>query len=105
MNILFKTNRLRKTCESIAEAKIAYGSDQAYRLILRITQLQAADDLEDIGRLPQVRLHRLKGSRKNQFAIDLIHPYRLVFGPVNEFDINDHRSIKSIRILEVKDYH
>lgn len=40
----------------------------------------------------------LKGDRKGQYAMDLIHPYRLVFEKIG----ND---IQVANIMEIVDYH
>ena len=44
------------------------------------------------------RCHLLKGDRKNQYAVDLIHPYRLVFEKKGN-------EIQIAFILEIVDYH
>ena len=42
--------------------------------------------------------HPLKGNRKNQFAVDLVHPYRLVFEKKGT-------EIQIANIIEIIDYH
>ena len=44
------------------------------------------------------RCHPLKGNRKNQYAVDLVHPYRLVFEKVED-------QIQIVSITEIIDYH
>ena len=44
------------------------------------------------------RCHPLKGSRKNQYAVDLIHPKRLVFIKIGS-------EIQIANIIEIVDYH
>lgn len=44
------------------------------------------------------RCHPLKGNRKEHYAVDLIHPYRLVFKKLG----ND---IQIAYIVEIVDYH
>jgi proteic killer suppression protein len=64
-----------------------------------------------MGLLPQVRCHELKGDRKGTLAVDLEHPYRLVFEPANEPVPRksdgglDWTNITAIRVLAVEDYH
>ena len=42
--------------------------------------------------------HPLKNNRKNQYAVDLVHPNRLVFEKVKE-------EIQVVKIIEIVDYH
>ena len=44
------------------------------------------------------RCHMLKGKRKTQYAVDLGHPFRLVFELVE-------KDPAMIRIVEIEDYH
>lgn len=77
------------------------------KLTLRIGELLAATSLLDIAYIPAARLHRLKGARADEYAVDLVHPFRLVFTPILEKgeNINELNSIKIVRIEEVTDYH
>ena len=56
-------------------------------------------------------MHQLKGNRDEQFAVDLVHPYRLVFEPNHDplprkedGGINLEQ-VTAIKIMEVVDYH
>lgn len=51
--------------------------------------LDTAFEIEDLGR-PSFRLHRLKGNRKGQFAVDVQGPWRIVFRfeDGNAYDVN-----------------
>lgn len=44
------------------------------------------------------RCHMLKGDRQNQYAMDLIHPHRLVFGKIGD-------EIQVVKIMEIVNYH
>lgn len=61
----------------------------------------------DIRAIPSARLHRLRGARSEEYAVDLVHPYRLVFRPVLEDGVAIHalNRINIVRIEEVTDYH
>ena len=54
------------------------GLDQQ-RARLRLSQLDAAKTLEDLGHLHSVGLHKLSGGRSGQWAITINGPWRLVF--------------------------
>ena len=51
--------------------------------------------------------HDLDGDRNGEFAVTLVHPFRLIFKPI--FDgsgsKNDLSSINVVKIEEVIDYH
>ena len=57
------------------------------------------------------RLHELSGQRRNQFAVDLAHPYQLVFlpnhKPLPKRDTGgiDATRVTSITVVEIVDYH
>jgi proteic killer suppression protein len=61
--------------------------------------------------LPQVRCHELKGDKQGTLAVDLGHPYRLIFEPaINPIPRKsdgglDWSQVTAIRVLTVEDYH
>jgi proteic killer suppression protein len=73
--------------------------------------MAAASTLAVLGTLPQARCHELAGDRKGQLAVDLKHPYRLVFRPANNpVPLKpdgglDWAKVTAVTILEVVDYH
>ncbi|NLK73126.1 MAG: hypothetical protein GX285_08935 [Clostridiales bacterium] len=107
MNVEFKSKKLRKQCEDPKIAQKEFGIEMANILTQRVGELIAATSLLDIRNIPSARLHKLQGDRCNEYAVDLVHPFRLVFKPVlkRKDDINDLKSIDSICIEEVVDYH
>ena len=60
--------------------------------------------------LPPNRRHQLSGDRAGQYAVDLPHPYRLIFEPTDTSvqeaggGINTD-AVTAITIIEVTDYH
>ena len=79
--------------------------------MMRIAVLKAAPCLADVPVIKPDRMHELSGSRKGSFAVDLKHPFRMVFEPAEEplpkkedggIDLD---KVISIRILSVEDYH
>lgn len=107
MIIEFKSAKIKKQCEDPKLAQKEYGSQIGNKLTQRVIELHRAKNLLDIKKLPAARLHRLEGLRSDEYAVDLVHPFRLVFKPVleNEGDINKLESISIVRIEEVIDYH
>lgn len=107
VDIYFKTNKLKRIFESnnpngLLESK--YGPDMAEIINLRMALLVAAPSLNEIPHNPPVRRHKLKGKRKDSFAVNLDNRTRLIFKPDNT-KISDLRDITSIIILSVEDYH
>lgn len=110
MVIVFKTARLQKECCDRKTGRKVHGPDRAKRVGKRLDDLRAAATLEVMRSLPG-RCHELTGDRAGQLAIDLDHPYRLIFepadNPVPRKDDGglDWSKVTSIRILEICDYH
>ena len=82
------------------------------RIILtRLGTLARADTLAMIPNAPPERLHLLAGRRQMQYAVDLAHPYRLIFSPADtpiplkEDGGIDLAQVTAIAIIEVIDYH
>lgn len=77
----------------------------------RLAVLKNARTLADVPSTPPERCHPLKAEREGQYAVDLVHPRRLVFAPSHEpvprkddggIDLD---KVASIIIIEVVDYH
>jgi proteic killer suppression protein len=110
VDILYKNGKLAKVFNSESQLKQKYG-DRAKFLKRRLYEMSAAGSLEELRSLPQARCHELKENRKGTLAVDVGHPYRLVFEPANDpiprkLDGGlDWTKVTAIRILEVEDYH
>ena len=76
----------------------------------RLAVLSAAPNLAVVPTDKPVRRHLLKGNRAGQFAVDLVHPRRLVFKPnapvprLRDGGIDTER-VTAISIIDVVDYH
>ena len=77
----------------------------------RLAVLNNAGTLAMAPTTPPLRRHLLSGGREGQYAVDLVHPHRLVFEPTHDpiprtpdggIDIN---RVTAITIMEVVDYH
>lgn len=69
--------------------------------------LKAAINLAEVPTIKPDRCHQLIGNRKDEFAVDLKHPFRLIFKPKlnSPNEKNDLTLITEIIILEVENYH
>ncbi|MCY3956092.1 MAG: hypothetical protein OXF47_08885 [Nitrospira sp.] len=82
----------------------------ARTIMTRLAVLREAPTLSMVPTLPPNRRHQLHGKRVGQYAVDLIHPYRLIFEPVDtparkaggEMNTDE---VTAIMIIEVIDYH
>ena len=98
MEVTYKNKKLEAICENYSKAVKAYGEDIASRIHLRIDQIKSSESVEFMMTYSIGRCHKLKHDRAGTYAVDLTHPYRLVF-EVKEDEI------QIANILEVVDYH
>lgn len=111
MDIAFRTRKLEKTFNSAGELQKAYGARMAKAIMIRLAVLKAARTLARVPTTPPDRRHQLRGDRGEQFAVDLVHPRRLVFEPNHDplprkddggIDVDQ---VTAITIIDVIDYH
>ena len=111
MDISFRTRRLERTFNSERELNRAYGGRTARTIMMRLAVLKNARVLSLVPTSRPDRLHQLIGNRRGQFAVDLAHPYRLIFVPnhdpvpLREDGGIDRDRVNAITIIEVVDYH
>ena len=79
MEVTFRTRKLQRQYERSAEAIRAYGQQVGRRYIARINLIKHARDIEDVGQLPGLDCHPLKGDREGQCAVTLTGFHRLIF--------------------------
>lgn len=105
MEIRFKDKKMQKLCEQSAKLRAKFGELKAKRILMRLGDLLDAVHLYDVSKLPQTRLHPLLGSRKGQFAVDTVHPYRMILLPCNG-TVEDLHTITEVEIISMnEDYH
>jgi len=111
LDIAFKTRKLEKTFNAAATLQKTFGEREAKVIMMRMAVLKAARSLALVPITPPDRRHQLSGDRHEQFAVDLVHPHRLVFEPNHERLPRkddggiDTEQVTAIMILEVIDYH
>lgn len=98
MQIEYKSRTLERVCTNARIAEKEYGREIAIKIHQRIDQITVSDSVEMLMQFNMGRCHRLKGKRENQYAMDLVHPYRLVFEKRG-------MEIQIVRIIEIVDYH
>ena len=98
MKITYRTKKLEKICTDASQAEKKHGKQMAAKIHQRIDEISAADTVEMMIQFHIGRCHALTGSRQSQYAVDLVHPYRLVFEKQGEL-------IQIANIIEIVDYH
>ena len=113
MDITFSSKKLQK---QLSENKVmvkTHGPRRAALLRVVMAQLRASPNLGVFAPpySPPNRCHELKGNKKGQLSVDLDHPYRLLFKPINdplpmrtEGDL-DWLQVTAIEIRGVEDTH
>ncbi len=88
----WKNARVRRVFES-GNVRGFRGLDRE-KVENRLAALNVAKSLEDLGRLRSVGLHKLKGSRKGQWAMIVNGPWRVCFrfdrGHAHDVEITDY---------------
>ena len=98
MDITYKNKKIEKVCTDAKTAERTYGREMADKIHQRIDEISAADTVEMMIQFRIGRCHPLTQNRKGQYAVDLVHPYRLVFG-------KNGNDIQIANILEIVNYH
>lgn len=111
MDISFKSRKIEREFSDYRVLILKYGQEQAKKIQQRLFELQAAENLETLWTLPQIRAHELKGNLGGQVSLSIKHPYRLLIKP----DYNDppqkedggldRIKITKVKILRVEDTH
>lgn len=100
MIVRYKDRKLEKVCTEYKEAKRKFGIYMADEIMECIKYLESADSVEILIALGFHRCHPLTNNRDTQYALDLRHPYRLIF-----VKNPDDGSVHVVKIIEIVDYH
>ena len=98
MEITYKNKKIQRICTDASAAEKNYGIRMAEKISQRINEISAADTVEMMIQFRIGRCHPLVNNRKGQYAMDLVHPYRLVFKKIGD-------EIQIAQIIEIVDYH
>ena len=98
MEITYKNRRIEKVCTDIKVSDKTYGNEMSNKIQMRRDQITAAETVEEMIQYHIGRCHSLTSNRKGQYAVDLVHPYRLIFEKHGE-------QIQIAHIMEIVDYH
>lgn len=98
MDVKYRNKGIEKVCTNASVAEKKYGSNMAEKIHQRIDQIKAAENVEQMIQFKIGRCHPLHQNREGQYAVDLVHPQRLVFE-------KEGNEIQIANIIEIIDYH
>ncbi len=86
MDITFATKKLMKQLNEGKTMIKVHGPIRAKKLMIVMASLRAVENLGVFAPpySPPNRCHELSGNLKGLLSVDLDHPYRLLFKPVND---------------------
>ena len=98
MEITYKNKKIARICTDAQTAEKYHGREMAEKIHQRVSEIEAADTIDMMIRFRIGRCHPLTQNRRGQYAVDLVHPYRLVFEKKGN-------EIQIAHIIEIVDYH
>ncbi|MFM8320247.1 MAG: type II toxin-antitoxin system RelE/ParE family toxin [Chloroflexota bacterium] len=109
MEFIFKNKDLEKIFLDKRALTHKYGPRMADLFHQRLAEIVAFENLEQLKSLPAPRLHALKGNRKGQFSLDLVHPLRLIIESAVNLPLKtaaaNWSKITKVYIIEIADTH
>ena len=99
LQIEYKNKSLKKVCTIANEAEKKHGQQMAKLIHLRIDQIHSFDSVEMLIQFKVGRCHQLTGNRNGQYAMDLVHPFRLIFKKRGD------EEVQIVRIIDIANYH
>jgi plasmid maintenance system killer protein len=111
VEITFINTKLAKELTDEKTILRNYGPDNGRRICQRLDDLRAAENLETLRFLPQLRAHELTGDRAGQISVDVKHPRRLLLAtdhsetPRKPDGGLDWQKITKVKILAIIDTH
>ncbi len=110
MDVSFSTTKLQKLCASGRDLQRQLGTAGAKKAKSHLASIAAAATLAEFRHLPG-HCHELEADRAGQLALNLPDGKRLVFEPTDDPPPTkpdgglDWAAVRSVRILEIGDYH
>lgn len=98
MKILFGNKKIERICTQNDFALRKFGLDMSEKIEQRISELMSFETVNQLIYFSVGCCHPLQGKRKGQYAMDLVHPYRLIF-------MKKESKIEIVQMIEIVDYH
>ena len=89
MKIIYDNDKTEQQCTSVKATTQLFGGNKklAISLLARINAIESADVIKDIIVIPNFRFHKLQGTLKGYFAIDvktIRDKWRIILCPLDE---------------------
>lgn len=104
MEISYATSKLEKILTNERMIKKQYTAFYK-KIINRMSEIRAANNLDEIPHLPPPRRHKLEGDYNDCWGIDISKNFRIVLKPIGKWNESDLKTINEIKILSIEDYH
>ena len=98
MNFEFANKNLRECYEDGKKARRAWGDEVARKYVGRVNIIKSVRDFEELQRMPVLKVHKLIGDRKDNWAMKLTGQYRLIFSLVDG-------EMEVLRVEEVSNHY
>jgi plasmid maintenance system killer protein len=114
MKVQISNKKLKRIIEDDADRTKRYGAEMAKKIKLRVDALVAAESLAVFwpSKSGPERCHELKGDLAGTLSMDLKHPFRLLFLPVDMpkgLEAADEKqrwqAINAVEIISIEDTH
>ncbi|MFM2566595.1 type II toxin-antitoxin system RelE/ParE family toxin [Bacillus sp. GX] len=104
MEISYATTKLEKILTNERMIKKQYTAFYK-KIINRMSEIRAANNLDEIPHVPPPRRHKLEGNYSDCWGVDISKNFRIVLKPIGDWDESDLTTINKITILSIGDYH
>lgn len=104
MILHYSNRKLEKILSDNRQIKKNYPREYQ-KIVNRLSELNVANNLSEIPNVPPPRRHKLYGDKVGCWGIDFSKNYRIILRPVNDFDLNDLKTITEVEIVDLEDYH
>lgn len=104
LDIFYATKNLEKILTNERLIKKEYTTFYK-KIINRLSELRAANNLDEIPHVPPPRRHKLDGEYHDCWGVDVSKNYRIVLRPTGNWDEHDLKTVVSVEILTIEDYH
>jgi proteic killer suppression protein len=106
MKITYRTTKIKKLLTETKKLKKKYDDQVIKKIVQRMSELDAAETLDDLP--PAARAHPREPKSSGMFQVDILkhqHPLRLLFSADGEYDLEDRKTIKAIVIEKIIKTH
>lgn len=104
MNISYASKKLETILTNERLIKKEYTAFYQ-KVINRMSELRAVNNLEEIPHVPPPNRHKLNGVYDNCWGIDVSKNFRIVLRPTGEWEESDLKTIRNVEIITIEDYH